>query len=366
MWASAQVRGRITDEMTANWRASFTNAHRTPSPRTGALSPFSFSWLHKFIFAILLFIVVYRPLVWIAPSIPTYLWTPLSAFLDRMAAGIIWFLVVAATLALLLPTKVIARFRTRPEYKRTVLNIKRKYAPLLFAVLLPLIGLAFASHYLFNIRDSFGSFCEESRVNGETIRSTNRGLKICTEANRANCARIKIDEAARPACGSSCTGKVLEFDTRSLCTATGIFLEKGARYHLLLEQKGPWTFAWTPSDTRGMPIEAFDPPDNSPLRAQIKSYAIKLLMLTMYPLKRTFDRPWGHVITRYGSTGTEENFIDPGEERRADRREELFTPTRDGEMFIYLNQPVLGLWPDALGFFNSGTAVVTVTRVPRR
>jgi len=90
------------------------------------------------------------------------------------------------------------------------------------------------------------------------------------------------------------------------------------------------------------------------------------LMFVMYPFKRSFNRPWGHIIARYGSTGSEESFIDPGEERRADRREELFTPQRDGELFIYLNQPVLGLWPEALGFFNAGQATVTITRVPRR
>jgi len=89
-------------------------------------------------------------------------------------------------------------------------------------------------------------------------------------------------------------------------------------------------------------------------------------MFVMYPLKRTFDRPWGHVIIRYGSTGNEENFLDPGEERATRQRAEVFIPKRNGELFIYLNQPVLGIWPGALGFFNSGTATVTVTRIPRR
>jgi hypothetical protein len=45
---------------------------------------------------------------------------------------------------------------------------------------------------------------------------------------------------------------------------------------------------------------------------------------------------------------------------------ELFTPHRDGELFLYLNQPVLGLWAHKLGFFNSGKARITITRVPRR
>jgi hypothetical protein len=158
----------------------------------------------------------------------------------------------------------------------------------------------------------------------------------------------------------------MSFDTSQLCTATGVFLEKNARYHLIVEQDGPWSFAGMPSNTKGMPLTAFAPPANSDVPTKIKAYATRTLMFVMYPLKRTFNRPWGHIIARYGSTGSEESFIDPGEERQSNRREELFTPQRDGELFVYLNQPVLGLWPDALGFFNSGKARITITRVPRR
>jgi hypothetical protein len=112
-----------------------------------------------------------------------------------------------------------------------------------------------------------------------------------------------------------------------------------------------------------MPLSAFDPPANSDLGATIRAYAIKSLMFVMYPLKRTFDRSWGHVIIRYGSRGNEENFLDPGEGEPLYQRAETFTPKRNGELFTYLNQPVLGLWPGALGFFNSGKGTVTVTRI---
>jgi hypothetical protein len=158
----------------------------------------------------------------------------------------------------------------------------------------------------------------------------------------------------------------MSFDTSKLCTATGVFLEKNARYHLIVEQDGPWSFAGASSSTKGMPIAAFAPPVGSDVTTWIKARATQVLMFVMYPLKRTFNRPWGHIIVRYGSIGSEESFIDPGEERQSNRREELFTPQRDGEMFIYLNQPVLGLWSDKLGFFNSGKAKITITRVPRR
>ena len=68
--------------------------------------------------------------------------------------------------------------------------------------------------------------------------------------------------------------------------------------------------------------------------------------LCAYPIKRTFDRPFGRVIIRYGETGNEENFIDRAHEpRTVEQLEETFRPTRDGEIFVYLNKPVSGFWP---------------------
>jgi hypothetical protein len=366
MWVSSQIKGRINDEMAANWKVSLT-ASPFVLTRRGTLSAFSFGFLHKAIFTLLIFIAVYRPLIALFPSIKKLLGFPLAKFLDRMAHGFIWLLVVGALVALLLPITKIARFRTTAAYKRLVLSIKRTYAPLAFAILLPFLVITFTSHYLFNVRDSFGTFCQDTRIGRRPITENNRGLKICTAADRSTCLREEASAAA-PACrpGGDCTGKVLEIDTSRICSPTGVFLERNARYQLIVEQIDDWSFAGTPSSTRGMPLDAFGPRYNDDIKATIKARGTQALMALMYPFKRSFNRPWGHIIARYGSTGTEESFIDPGEERTARRRVELFTPARDGELFIYLNQPVLGLWSDALGFFNSGKAKVTITRVPRR
>jgi hypothetical protein len=35
-----------------------------------------------------------------------------------------------------------------------------------------------------------------------------------------------------------------------------------------------------------------------------------------YPIKRTFDRPFGRVMTRYGETGNTEKFIDTRDDPR--------------------------------------------------
>ncbi len=88
------------------------------------------------------------------------------------------------------------------------------------------------------------------------------------------------------------------------------------------------------------------------------------LLTAAYPLKRTFDRPFGRVIIRYGETGNEENFID-GEPQPDGRLDENFKATRDGQMFVYLNKPVSGVFPSLFRNVNAGKARVWVYRVPR-
>ena len=91
------------------------------------------------------------------------------------------------------------------------------------------------------------------------------------------------------------------------------------------------------------------------------------LLTLAYPIKRTFDRPFGRVIIRYGETGNEENFIDPDwddDPKAVTHLEERFRPTRDGELFVYLNKPVSGFFPGLFNNVNKGTAKVRVYRVP--
>ena len=119
------------------------------------------------------------------------------------------------------------------------------------------------------------------------------------------------------------------------------------------------------SNTGGMPITSFLPEKGDSFRTYLVSMARTVMMFALYPLKRSFDRPFGRVILRYGETGNEEDFVDPDEDPRSDGRlDEQFTPKRDGELFVYLNRPVFGLWPGVFRDFNSGKAIVSITRIP--
>lgn len=104
-------------------------------------------------------------------------------------------------------------------------------------------------------------------------------------------------------------------------------------------------------------------------------------MIALYPLRRTLDRGWYSAILRVGSTGSEEDFLDHNPPAQSDamlldRRPEaipkeeklgeVFTPKRDGELYVYVNKPVLG-WPgyelalsDWIG--GTGSARITVTK----
>jgi hypothetical protein len=84
----------------------------------------------------------------------------------------------------------------------------------------------------------------------------------------------------------------------------------------------------------------------------------------LWPFKRSLDRPLGHVIVRYGSTGNEETFIDPdpGQQESLD---EVLKPGVDGVVYTYVNKPVLGLWSFESIFPSSGIAKVTLSRIEK-
>jgi hypothetical protein len=96
----------------------------------------------------------------------------------------------------------------------------------------------------------------------------------------------------------------------------------------------------------------------------------------LYPLRRTLDRPWGAFILRIGGKDNEEHFLDRNPPQESDdirpnpkylaipaqdeseNLGEILTPTRDGELFMYLNKPIIRWLSHWIG--NTGTATVTI------
>ena len=64
-----------------------------------------------------------------------------------------------------LPRPWVRKLRQWPVYQALLRIFKNQIAPFASAVGILLLAVEFGSHYVFNIRDSFGAFCTETRLN---------------------------------------------------------------------------------------------------------------------------------------------------------------------------------------------------------
>jgi hypothetical protein len=161
---------------------------------------------------------------------------------------------------------------------------------------------------------------------------------VCTEST--NSTRIARGET-----------RTLAFDASSVCSTTGILLENGGRYAITIKAKEtPWHDRDIPTSLAG--FYSLDAPN----------LWHKALMVLAVPMRRELIRPWFRIVARIGSTGGEESFLDP--DPKDHTIDELLHATRDGELFIFVNDAVVGV-PGLTGAFyanNVGTADVTITR----
>ena len=244
-----------------------------------------------------------------------------SRISDRM--GSIWRGVTPASPGL--PDNFIYRLRSNPYYIAFHEGIKRKWAPAFFALLFVYLGLSLASHLLYNIQDVAGLTCKESANATGLARST---------------AVPKTD-------GES---KTVTFKTSDLCKPTGILLEKNARYHVEVKSTVPWTDAGFPVPDGG--FSANDPP----------VWYHRILLGLGVPLRRELTQDWFRIVLRYGGVGGEEAFLDPDPDDS--KVQAIIKPTREGELFIFVNDAVIGI-PGLYKLFyrnNQGEANLTVTR----
>jgi len=273
------------------------------------LPGFAETWTNGFArtparFVLLLSVVI--GLIWLGTKIA-------SRISDRM--GAIWR---GNPVATGLPTNWIYQLRSNRYYIALHEGLKRKWAPAFFAMLFVYLGITFTSHLLYNVQDIAGWSCVED--------GTAKGL--------ARNERRDVD-----------------FVTSSLCNKTGIFVEgDGAKYHVQITATSPWLDGDIPSQLGG--YYTTDAP----------AWHHRLALMLGVPLRRELTRPWFRLVLRYGGTGGEEVFLDPDPEDGT--IEETIKPTRKGELFIFVNDAVLGI-PGLYDFFyrnNQGAAKLTVTR----
>jgi uncharacterized protein (DUF2235 family) len=217
-----------------------------------------------------------------------------------------------------LPDDAIYRLRSSPLYIAFHEGLKRRWAPAFFAAMLVYLGVTFASHLLYNVQDVAGLTCVEDG----TASGLARGEK-----------------------------REIDFITANLCNRTGIFVEgNGAKYHIAIKATSPWRDSGTPSELGG--FYSTDAP----------GWHQRVLLMLGVPLRRELTRPWFRLVLRYGATGGEEVFLDPDPEDGT--IEDVIKPTRKGELYVFVNDAVIGI-PGLYDVFyrnNAGGGKLTVTR----
>jgi Uncharacterized alpha/beta hydrolase domain (DUF2235) len=240
--------------------------------------------------------------------------------------GVLWRQSLNARLgAAAEPHDFIFQLRTHPWYRAGHYALKRYVAPALFALLFAYLGIAFASHALYNVQDYWGLVC--------------RGIGNTAEIAPGETIKIAEKDSTR----------FPLFKTSNLCRNMGVRLERNAKYRISVKAVDPFTDGGIEA-ARG--FYSWEPP----------SFMRKLIMVAAVPFRRELIRPWFRIVARFGEKGGEETFLDP--DPKDGSIEEVITATRDGELFLFVNDAVLPV-PGLYGYFydnNTGTAEVTITR----
>jgi uncharacterized protein (DUF2235 family) len=277
----------------------------------GFLPSFADTWINGFArsprqFALTLIVVAL--LTWLGGKIA-------SRISVRM--GTIWRRTPSAPTGL--PDDGIYRLRSHPLYIGFHEGLKHTWAPAFFAIMFVYLGLTFASHLLYNVQDVAGWVCRED-------------------------GKAKGVEKGTPA--------VANFATSNLCNKTGISVDGNGRYEITVSaDPTPWSDGGVPSKLGG--FYTTDAPH----------WYQRLALMLGVPLRRELTRPWFRLVLRYGGVGGEEVFLDPDREKGTIDKVAI-RPTRSGELFIFVNDAVIGI-PGLYGWFyrnNKGTGTLTVTR----
>ncbi len=332
---------QITDRMRRVWNQAFLDRPDADIARSAA-HKFNLRQIFHIAFVILLGYVLFYPALAGLGADPLQLPTDVQIAFQNYTDQPFRFLISVYLLVHFIPEAIVYRLRTWAPYQWSLSTLKLRVAPAAFAALTFWYVFAFASHYLFDMRDAFGSFCED--VSSPTM------LEVCPGdgSASASCSRQFDFDFSHP---SSLPG------SQRLCLPTGIMLERGRSYLVSVKRDGDndeWKFWNENSHIYGRTIDVL------PLWK-------RAVMWLLYPLRRSFDRPWGSVIAKFGPTGNEESFMDPAPVRTPpESLSEVMTPKKDGQLFFYLNLPVIGIWGlepvVANGLGNEGKARITVKR----
>jgi uncharacterized protein (DUF2235 family) len=167
-------------------------------------------------------------------------------------------------------------------------------------------------------------------------------------------------------CTSTAPAAPVPFETKALCAPTGISVTKGQTYEIVLTVIEPWQDGYKFRET--------DPRKAKGIETGPEGFGYDKMTPMMYlglPLRRQIASNWFAPILRVGNTGFGEvalTFVRDGPPDSA-RYKATFKPRRTGDVFIYVNDSVIG-WPGYFDMFyredartrmtNKGKATLTI------
>jgi len=330
IWYGSTLKSEINSRMRRIW-----NAHLPGRLQGSQQAPSGVAWTAAWwvFIALLAYVAIY-------PIFNRYSWLdflklgePWNGLIETYSQRPVRFVLWIFLIVHFIPERAIEWLRTRPLYKRILSSLKLTLLPFGFAVLILYGAFAISNHLLFNIWDSFGAFCKHHTNEKGPLNAGNPGFD-CTNGR---CSKTVAFD-------SSLT------DDTSLCLAIGVFAERGKKYAIDVHRDpraDKWRFWDEPSFMSGQPISRLE-------------WWKQPLLVMMFPLRRTLDRPWISFIVRYGPTGTEESFLDrdppaldddlvdvrgyKAEDvpEKGESLGEEWRSRRDGEIYVYLNKT--GSW----------------------
>jgi uncharacterized protein (DUF2235 family) len=154
-----------------------------------------------------------------------------------------------------------------------------------------------------------------------------------------------VFDATGYVCTTAAPTVPVPFETKALCAPTGIPVTKGQTYEIVLSVTEPWE--------DGYRFKEPDPRKAKGIETGPAGFGYDKMTPMMYlglPLRRQIASNWFAPILRVGNTGFGEiapTFVRDGTPDSG-RYKATFKARRDGDVFIYVNDSVIG-WP---GYFD--------------
>lgn len=222
------------------------------------------------------------------------------------------------------PDDIIYKIRTSKPYIATHNLIKRTIAPALFALLFVYLGVSFASHVAFNVQDYGGYVCRKSATALARLQTDEYVLE---NGKTAAFSALTDEQKKDP---FKFISRLPTFHTSNLCQSMQVELVRGRQYRIRLESTVSFHDGLVPAEA------GFD-------WHEAPALFRKAAFLVGTPLRRTLTEPWFRVIVRYGDQGGAEYAIAYDESEPRYKVSTVITPTRTGELFLYVNDATVGV-----------------------